>query len=95
MCKIKYLLESVIGFIITSPFLEESIRNVLNYDNSLLFYKILFLLLFWIIDIVGYIVIIDGLTRLFLGMNFFETVKEIYDYIQGLREQNSIQTLFE
>lgn len=75
----KYLLESFFGFLITSPLLDESIKTVLNYDNSLLFWKIIFLVLFWVIDIVGYIAILDGLTRFFFDKNLKETIEELND----------------
>ncbi len=78
--ELKYLFESIIGFIVTSPLIDESIKTVLNYNNSLLFYKIVFLILFWILDVVGYITILDGITRCFLDKNIVETTKDISKY---------------
>lgn len=78
--KLKYLFESIIGFIVTSPLLDESIKTVLNYNNSLLFYKIIFLILFWILDVVGYITILDGITRCFLDKNIVKTTKDISEH---------------
>lgn len=77
MAKIKYLLESVVGFIMTSPLLKESIQTVLEYDNSLLIYKIIFLIFFSILNVIGYLAIFDGLTRCFLDKNLKETLEDL------------------
>lgn len=77
MVEIKYLWESFVGFIISSPILEECVRIVSGYDSYLIVWTIIFLALFWIINIVGYILILDGLTRCFFDKNIKEFTEEL------------------
>ncbi len=74
--KLKYFLEALFGFIITTPLLQESIRTVSNYDNFLLIYKILFSALFHLIEIAGYLVLIDGLSKLFFEEGIIELIQD-------------------
>ena len=75
MSRAKYLIEFIMGLVLTIPLLEESIRIVLGYNSSLFIYKIFFLLLFWTIEIVGYLLIFDGILGFFFDKGFIESIR--------------------
>jgi len=71
----KEFIELIFGFIMTSPLLEESLRVVWNYENSLIFYKMMFLLMLYFLKFLGYFLIIDGIVAFISSKHIMEYLK--------------------